>query len=123
MPDSTSLYLKAEVLPPDAEHPAIRITCLIDAQQITFTETNNGSKHAVLDLLTVAWDKNGKDVGHSAQTVETNLKAEQFRKILRSGLQIEQVVPVSSEAHRVHLGAVDRASQQVGTIDVTFDAK
>jgi len=30
---------------------------------------------------------------------------------------------VSSEAQRVHLGAVDRASQQVGTIDVTFDAK
>jgi VWFA-related protein len=122
MPDSTSLYLKAKILPPDAEHRDIRITCLIHPLQITFSDTNHGAKHAVLDILTVAWDKNGKDVGHSALTVETNLDAAQYQKVLRSGLQVEQAVPLSGDAYRVRFGAVDRASQRVGTIDVVFQA-
>jgi VWFA-related protein len=121
MPDSTSLYLKAEILPPDSEHPAVRITCLIDAQQVTFTDGKDGGKHAIVDLLTVVWDKKGKDVGHTAQTLEGNLSLGQYRSVLRSGMQVSLLVPVSSEPYRVRLGAVDRVSQQVGTIDVAFD--
>jgi hypothetical protein len=123
MPNSTSLYLKAEVLPPDSEHSEVRISCLIDPQQITFADNQNGGKHAAIDLLIVAWDKNGKDVGHSAQTVETNLNPAQYRKIMASGLQVNQVLPVSAPPHRLRLGAVDRASQLVGTIDVMLDEK
>jgi VWFA-related protein len=122
MPDSTSLYLKAEILPPDSEHPAVRITCLIDAQQVTFTDSKEGGKHAIVDLLAVVWDKKGKDVGHTAQTVEGNLSLGQYRSVLRSGMQVSLVVPVSSEVYRVRLGAVDRISQQVGTIDVALGA-
>ena len=122
MPDSTSLYLKAEILPPDASQRQVRISCLIDAQQMTFSDSQDGKKHAAVDLLTVVWDKSGKDVGHSAETVETNLSAEEYRKVLRSGLQVNEVVPVSGDAYRVRLGAVDRPSQRVGTIDVNFDS-
>jgi VWFA-related protein len=121
MPDSTSLYLKAEILPPDDGHPAVRISCLIDAQQVTFTGSKDGGKHAIVDLLAVAWDRKGKDVGHTAQILEGNLSLGQYRSVLRSGLQVSLVVPVSSEPYRVRLGAVDRISQQVGTIDVAFD--
>lgn len=123
MPNSTSLYLKAQVLPPDREHSEVRISCLIDPQQITFNDNENGGKHAVIDLLMVAWDKDGKDVGHSAQTVETNFNPAQYRKVLTSGLQVDQILPVSGGAHRLRLGAVDRASQSVGTIDVILDEK
>jgi VWFA-related protein len=123
MPNSTSLYLKAEILPPDAEHQAVRITCLIDPQQVTFTDTPNGGKHATIDLLTVVWDDRGKDVGHNAQTVEANLDEAQYKAILRSGIQVSESVPVGGRAYRVRLGAVDRASQDVGTLDVEFDDK
>jgi hypothetical protein len=123
MPDSTSLYLKAEILPADGENKAVRITCLINAQQVTFSDTKDGKKHAVVDLLAVAWDKKGKDVGHTAQTLEGNLTPEQYRVVLRSGLQVALAMPVSSDAYRVRLGAIDRPSQQVGTIDVTFGTK
>ena len=122
IPNATSLYLKAEILPPDAGHAQVRIRCLIDPVQLTFTGTSTGGKHAVVDLLTVVWDKNGKDIGHSAQTLEGNLSDAEYHKILHSGLQVnEDIGVVNGEAFRVRLGAVDRASQRVGTLDVTFE--
>lgn len=121
IPNATSLYLKAEILPPDAEHPQMRVRCLIDPVQVTFADTSNGGKHAIVDLLTVVWDKNGKDIGHTAQTLEGNLSNAEYQKVLHSGLQVNEYVAVTGEAFRVRLGAVDRASQRVGTLDVTFD--
>jgi hypothetical protein len=41
---------------------------------------------------TVAWDKNGKGVGHLALTVETHLDAAQYQNVRRLGLQVEQTV-------------------------------
>jgi phage tail protein X len=123
MQDATSLYLKAEILSPDSEHPAVRITCLIDAQQVTFTGSKDGGKHVIVDLLAVAWDRKGKDVGHTAQTLEGNLSLGQYRSLLRSGLQVSLEVPVLSEPYRVRLGAVDRISQQVGTIEAAFGTR
>lgn len=121
IPNATSLYLKAEILPPDAEHPQVRVRCLIDPVQVTFSDTSTGGKHAIVDLLTVVWDKNGKDIGHTAQTLEGNLSNAEYQKILHSGLQVNEDVAVNGEAFRVRLGAVDRASQRVGTLDITFD--
>lgn len=118
MPDSTALYLKAEVLPPDPNKQSVRITYLVNSQQITFTDAPGGHKHAFVDLLAVVWDRNGKDVGHSANTIEATLSQDDYHKILRAGLQASQEIAVKPGAYRVRLGAVDRLSQQVGTIDV-----
>jgi len=118
MPDSTTLYFKAQVLPPDTDHHSVRITYLINPQQITFTDAAEGRKHAFLDLLAVAWDRNGKDVGHSADTIDATLTQAEYLKVLRTGLQASQEVTVKPSAYRVRVGAVDRLSQQVGTIDV-----
>lgn len=120
MPDSTGLYIKAEVLPPDQEHPAVRITYLINPQQVTFTDLPDGHKHAFVDLLAVVWDDHGKDVGHAADTIDATLDAKQYQQVLRSGLQASEIVHTQPGAYRVRLGAVDRASQQVGTIDVVL---
>jgi len=117
-PDSTALYLKAEVLPPDASRPSVRITYLVNPQQITFTDAPQGKKHAFVDLLAVVWDRNGKDIGHSANTIDATFSKDEYQKVLRAGLQVAQEVPVKPGAYRVRLGAVDRLSQQVGTIDV-----
>lgn len=121
IPNATSLYLKAEILPPDAEHPQVRVRCLIDPVQVTFADTSTGGRHAIVDLLTVVWDKNGKDIGHTAQTFEGNLNDAEYHKVLHSGLQVNEDLAVNGEPFRVRLGAVDRASQRVGTLDVTFD--
>lgn len=121
MPDSTALFIKAEVLPPDARHQSVRVTYLINPQQVTFTDTQDGRKHAFIDLLAVVWDKNGKDVGHAADTLDATVNMDQYRKILRTGLQAAQEIPVKTGASRARVGAVDRLSQQVGTIDVRLD--
>lgn len=118
IPDSTALYLKAQVLPPDADHHSVRITYLVNPQQITFTDAAEGRKHAIVDLLAVAWDRNGKDVGHSADTIDATLTQSEYVRVLRAGLQASQDLAVKSGAYRVRVGAVDRLSQQVGTIDV-----
>jgi VWFA-related protein len=120
MPDSTALYVKAEVLPPDSGHQSVRITYLIDPQQVTFTDLPDGRKHAFVDLLAVVWDDHGKDVGHAANTIDATLDPKQYQQVLRSGLQAAQEVRTQPGAYRVRLGAVDRISQQVGTIDVVL---
>ena len=120
MPDSTALYIKAQVLPPDPAHAAVRITYLINPQQVTFTDLPDGRKHAFVDLLAVVWDNHGRDVGHAADTIDATLDAKQYQQVLRGGLQASQEVHTQPGAYRVRLGAVDRASQQVGTIDVVL---
>ena len=85
--------------------------------------TKDCGKQAIVDLLTVVSNKNGKDVGHAAQTLEANLNQEQYRMVLHSGLQVAQSVSVSADAYHVRLGAIDRARQRVGMIEVTFDVK
>ena len=118
MPDSTALYLKAQVLPPDSDHHSVRITYLVHPQQITFTDAPEGRKHALVDLLAVVWDRNGKDIGHSADTIDATLTQSEYQKVVRAGLQASQEVAVKPGAYRVRVGAIDRLSQQVGTIDV-----
>jgi VWFA-related protein len=119
MPNATSLYMKAEILPPD-DHGKVRITYLIDPQQITFSDLPGGRKHVLVDLLAVVWDKKGHEVGHAAHTVEATVDQSNYRKLLRSGLQATQFVEAKPDAYRVRIGAIDRASQQVGTIDAVF---
>lgn len=121
MPDSTSLFMKALILPPDADHKSVRVTYLIDPQQVTFADMPNGRKHALVDLLAVVWDKNGKDVGHAADTIDATLDQAAYQKVLHSGLQASQEIAVQPGAYRVRIGAVDRASQQVGTIDSVLE--
>ncbi|PYY17633.1 MAG: hypothetical protein DMG60_10985 [Acidobacteria bacterium] len=118
IPDSTALNLKAQVLPPDADHRSVRITYLVNPQQITFTDAAEGRKHAFVDLLAVVWDQNGRDVGHSADTIDATFSQKEYLSILRAGLQASQEIAVKPSAYRVRLGVVDRLSQQVGTIDV-----
>ncbi|HET9743662.1 MAG TPA: VWA domain-containing protein [Terriglobales bacterium] len=120
MPDSTSLFIKALILPPDAGHKSLRVTYLIDPQQVTFSDMPNGRKHALVDLLAIVWDKNGKDVGHAADTIDATLDQAAYQNVLHSGLQASQEIAVQPGAYRVRIGAVDRASQQVGTIDAVL---
>ena len=108
------------MLPPDAARHFVRITYLINPQQITFTDSADGRKHAFVDLLAVVWDRNGKDIGHSADTVDATVSQSEYAKVLRTGLQASQEIAVKPGAFRVRLGAVDRVSQQVGTIDVVL---
>jgi hypothetical protein len=121
MPNATSLYIKAEILPPDAQGK-VRVTYLIDPQQITFSDLPNGRKHVLIDVLAIVWDKKGHDVGHAAHTIEATLDERAYRQILGRGLQATQYIEAKPDAYRVRIGAVDRASQQVGTIDAVFAA-
>ena len=60
---STTVLMKVPVLPPDATHKAVRIDYAINAHDVTFADTPEKTKHVMLDLVAVTWDKNSKIAG------------------------------------------------------------
>ena len=62
-PTSTMVLMKVQVLPPDTTHQTVRIDYAINAHDVTFADTPEKTKHVMLDLVAVTWDKNSKIAG------------------------------------------------------------
>ncbi len=117
-PDSTSLLFLARVVPPGASNKNTQITLSIDPRHLAFTDQANGRKHAMVDLMGIAWDKNGKDGGHFSSTVDANMTPETFAKVMRGGLPAQQEMELKPGSYHLRIGVMDRSNQNIGTIDV-----
>jgi hypothetical protein len=69
VPVSTMLLIKAQVLPPDSEHRAVRIDYAVESQDSSFSDTANQRKHAAVDFMSVARDGEFKNAGCVTDTV------------------------------------------------------
>jgi VWFA-related protein len=118
VPEFTMLFLKVQVLPPDAEHKTVRIDYAIDAHDVTFTETADHQKKTSVDFVTTAWDKDLKLVAHKAETVDTTLRSDQYQQIMRTGLPNHQELDLKPGTYTLRMGVLDRGSQKIGTVDV-----
>ncbi len=117
-PDSTSLLFLARILPPGASNKNAQITLSIDPRHLTFTDLANGRKHTMVDLMGIAWDKNGRDGGHFSSTVDANMTPETFAKVMRGGLPAQQEMELKPGSYHLRIGVMDRSNQNIGTIDV-----
>ncbi|MGA9566571.1 MAG: VWA domain-containing protein [Candidatus Korobacteraceae bacterium] len=117
MPPSTMLFLTARVLPPDAEHKDVRITYIVNANSVTFADVAKG-KHITLDCITIAFDKDGKEVGHASNTLDGTIRPEAYDTVVNNGIPAQQEITLPPGAYNLHLGVMDRPSQQIGTLDV-----
>jgi hypothetical protein len=118
VPEFTMLFMKVQVLPPDFEHPTVRIDYAVDAHDMTFSETPDQRIHASVDFVATAWDKDLKLVAHTAETMETNLRPQAYQQVLRTGLPFHQELDVKPGRYILRLGVLDRGSQKLGTVDV-----
>lgn len=119
-PASTMLLIKAQVLPPDREHKMVRIDYAVDSHDISFSDTPDQKKHAAVDFMSVAWDKDFKDAGYSTDTVEADFLPAVFQQIMQTGFPAHQELELKPGNYKLRLGVLDRGSQKIGTVDVAL---
>ncbi len=117
-PTSTMVLLKVQVLPPDATHKTVRIDYAIDPQDVSFVDTPDKQKHVAIDLMAVAWDKDGKNGGESSDKIDASVSLSSYQNAMRSYIPAHQELEVKPGKYTLRLGVVDRNSRRIGTVDV-----
>jgi hypothetical protein len=112
------LLIKAQVLPPDSEHKAVRIDYAVDSHDISFADTADQKKHAAVDFMSVARDGDFKTAGYSTDTVEADFLPAVYQQIMQTGFPAHQELDLKPGAYTLRLGVIDRGSQKIGTVDL-----
>jgi hypothetical protein len=68
--------------------------------------------------MAVAWDKDGKDAGHSSDSMNTPVSAEAYEDVMRSFIPAHQELQLKPGTYTLRIGVVDRNSRKIGTVDV-----
>jgi VWFA-related protein len=118
VPASTMLLIKAQVLPPDSEHKAVRIDYAVDSHDISFADTADQKKHAAVDFMSVARDGDFKTAGYSTDTVEADFLPAVYQQIMQTGFPAHQELELKPGTYTLRLGVIDRGSQKIGTVDL-----
>lgn len=113
-PDSTMLLMKAQVLPPDEDHPRVRIDYAIVAANLTFLDVEGKGKTATVDFVAVVFDGKGEQAGLEVQRVEGTLRPQD----MRLGFTAHQEMRVRPGKYILKLGAIDINSQKIGTLEL-----
>jgi hypothetical protein len=118
--DFTSLYMKVEVDPPAAKEKSksIRITYLFDPETITFATGADGKRTAIIDYEAVCYDLRGQMKKSEVGTLAVALTTDEYNQVLHSGLQAVQTIAPGAGNYRLRLGAIDRTSRHIGTVEV-----
>jgi hypothetical protein len=72
----------------------------------------------MLDLMAVAWDKDGKAAAEDSGKIDTSISATAYRDVMRSYIPAHQEIQVKPGTYTLRLGVVDRSSRKIGTLDV-----
>jgi hypothetical protein len=88
---------------------------------VTFTDTPEQTKHVMLDLMAVAWDKNGKVGGESSDKIDNSISLSTYTQVMRTSIPAHQELEVKPGTYTLRLGVVDRSSRKIGTLDVPLN--
>lgn len=119
-PSSSMVLMKVQVLPPDAAHKTVRIDYAINARDVVFTDAPDKTRHLMLDLMAVAWDKNGKAAAEDSGKVDTSVSPDVYQNVMRSYIPAHQELEVKPGVYTLRLGVVDRNTKKIGTVDVAL---
>jgi hypothetical protein len=106
------------VLPPDTTHKTVRIDYAINPHDVIFAGTPENTRRVTLDLMAVAWDKEGKDAGHSSDRIDSSVPTKAYEEVMRSYIPAHQELELKPGTYTLRLGVVDRSSRKIGTMDV-----
>lgn len=114
IPQSTMLLLRANVA--SENNGRVSIDYGVYASDIAFT--GDPLKHAKLEFVAVAWDKDEKAAGDVSATMDMDLKPETFQKVMASGVPAHQVLMLKPGAYKLRLGVMDYTTAKIGTLEV-----
>jgi VWFA-related protein len=115
IPQSTMLLLRCKVVP-DNSTGKVSIDYGVYAADIGFT--GDPLKHATLEFVAVAWDKNEKAAGDVSETMNLDLKPETFQRVMKSGVPAHQELTLKPGTYKLRLGVMDYASAKIGTLEI-----
>ena len=116
VPESTMLSLKVKVVSASSKTGNVNIDYGVNAPDISFT--GDPVKHAKLEFVAVAWDKNNKAAGDVSETMDLDLKPETFRRVLNAGVPAHQQLTLKPGTYKLRLGVMDYSNSKIGTLEV-----
>jgi hypothetical protein len=120
MPDSTMIFFGAHVPPLRPDEQVAAWTCVVNAQQIAFTEGPDLRQHARIEMVAVAWDSSGKPAGNASQTLDLALKPETYRTVISEGIRTQMKLQLKPGVYEIRLGIMDVATGKLGTVELPF---
>ena len=118
VPPSTALIIKARVLPPDGPGKATQVDFLVDVHDLSFLSSEDHRQQPNLMFVSAAWDTQGKAQGSVSGNYRQILQPADMETLRRTGLRLQQQLPLKPGNYQLRLGVVDRHSGRIGTIDV-----
>jgi hypothetical protein len=115
MVPATSLTLHVSLNP--LRH-GVQIDYLVSPDHVIFTNSKDNGKRVVLDCMAIAFDRNGRKVTQSSDTLEGKIPAEGYESVLSNGIPARQLLSLKSGTYTLRVGVIDRASQKVGTLSI-----
>jgi hypothetical protein len=109
------------VEPPKAKQKTIKINYIISPNKVTFSALPENKKHVLVDCMAIAFDKDGKEVAHASDTLDGAIPQAAYDAVMKQGLPANQELELKPGTYNLRLGVMDRATQQIGTVDVPLE--
>ena len=121
VPETTRLLLKVQVLPPDGQRKTVSVDLSLVPSQLIFLDSDDQHKKATVDFMAVALDKHLKDAAVVSNTVDANLQPDMYQKMMHGAFPDHLELDLKPGKYILRLGAIDRNSQKIGTVDVPLE--
>jgi VWFA-related protein len=121
MPPSTSMLLTASLGLPDEGRKDVKVTYIVDSNGVDFADAPDNKKRAQLDFMVIAFDNTGKEVAHASDTLDATMPANAYAAVLAHGLPAHQLISLPPGRYNLRIGVMDRATQQIGTVDAPLE--
>ncbi len=121
VPEETSLRLRAKLLPNDPQHPGLLVESTITTEDLSFTTTPDGHRHARIFVQLVAFNdgkQQPKNLPQTAGTLNIDLDPARYEFIRSAGIAFRQRLALKPGKYRVILGVNDESSQKLGTVQM-----
>jgi len=123
MPPSTSMLLTAQIELPDAKRPDVKVNFIINSNGVDFTDVAPDKKRAQIDCMVIAFDSSGKEVAHASDTLDATLPQNAYAAVMAYGLPAHQLISLPPGRYNLRIGVMDRATQQIGTVDAPLEVR
>ena len=117
-PTSTTLIIKARVLPQEELDKTTQVDILVDVHDLALAGGADHRQAPDVMFVAAAWDMNGKPNGSVSANYRQALSPAELASLMHTGLQVHQEIQLKPGSYQLRLGVVDRLSGKIGTLDV-----
>jgi VWFA-related protein len=121
VPEETSLRLRAKLLPPDPKNPGLLVESTVTTDDLSFTTTPDGHRHAKILVQLVAYNdskQQPKTLPQTAGTLNIDLDPKRYEYIRSAGIAFRQQLALKPGKYLVVLGVNDASSRKLGTVEM-----